>query len=390
VRVTEDMTALQLLLGTIGVTSLAFAAVYAVLALIAVLVWRAHGAGGAPARLPPVTVLKPLCGTEPGLYEHLRSFCQQDHPEFQIVFGVGDASDPAVDVAKRLQTEFPALAIDVVVDSQQHGYNRKISSLINMLKYARHDMLVMADSDAFVGPDYLTSVTAPLLDKKVGLVTCLYHGEPTHLIWSRLGAMYINEWYMPSVLLAWLFGHQNYVSGQTLCLRRDTLRAIGGLLGIANHLADDYELGQLVRRLGLRIVLSSYRLKAEHHEPTLESLVRHELRWMRTLYVLRPVSFRFIFFTFSLPLALLGLLLGAETFPTLAWALFQLTLVARLALHLVHRVRGGRALFADLWLLPARDLLICWVWCCSFYTSRFSWRGRDFGVGADGIMRKLT
>jgi ceramide glucosyltransferase len=390
VRVTEDMTALQLLLGTIGVTSLAFAAVYAVLALIAVLVWRAHGAGGAPARLPPVTVLKPLCGTEPGLYEHLRSFCQQDHPEFQIVFGVGDASDPAVDVAKRLQTEFPALAIDVVVDSQQHGYNRKISSLINMLKYARHDMLVMADSDAFVGPDYLTSVTAPLLDKKVGLVTCLYHGEPTQLIWSRLGAMYINEWYMPSVLLAWLFGHQNYVSGQTLCLRRDTLRAIGGLLGIANHLADDYELGQLVRRLGLRIVLSSYRLKAEHHEPTLESLVRHELRWMRTLYVLRPVSFRFIFFTFSLPLALLGLLLGAETFPTLAWALFQLTLVARLALHLVHRVRGGRALFADLWLLPARDLLICWVWCCSFYTSRFSWRGRDFGVGADGIMRKLT
>jgi ceramide glucosyltransferase len=390
VRVTEDMTALQLLLGTIGVTSLAFAAVYAVLALIAVLVWRAHGAGGAPARLPPVTVLKPLCGTEPGLYEHLRSFCQQDHPEFQIVFGVGDASDPAVDVAKRLQTEFPALAIDVVVDPQQHGYNRKISSLINMLKYARHDMLVMADSDAFVGPDYLTSVTAPLLDKKVGLVTCLYHGEPTQLIWSRLGAMYINEWYMPSVLLAWLFGHQNYVSGQTLCLRRDTLRAIGGLLGIANHLADDYELGQLVRRLGLRIVLSSYRLKAEHHEPTLESLVRHELRWMRTLHVLRPVSFRFIFFTFSLPLALLGLLLGAETFPTLAWALFQLTLVARLALHLVHRVRGGRALFADLWLLPARDLLICWVWCCSFYTSRFSWRGRDFGVGADGIMRKLT
>jgi ceramide glucosyltransferase len=390
VRVTEDMVALQSLLGAIGVTSLAFAAVYAFLALIAVLVWRAHGAGGAPARLPPVTVLKPLCGTEPGLYEHLRSFCQQDHPEFQIVFGVGDASDPAVDVAKRLQTEFPALAIDVVIDPQQHGYNRKISSLINMLKYARHDMLVMADSDAFVGPDYLTSVTAPLLDKKVGLVTCLYHGEPTQLIWSRLGAMYINEWYMPSVLLAWLFGHQNYVSGQTLCLRRDTLRAIGGLLGIANHLADDYELGQLVRRLGLRIVLSSYRLKAEHHEPTLESLVRHELRWMRTLHVLRPVSFRFIFFTFSLPLALLGLLLGAETFPTLAWALFQLTLVARLALHLVHRVRDGRALFADLWLLPGRDLLICWVWCCSFYTSRFTWRGRDFGVGADGIMRKLT
>src|SRR6202041_3720369 len=106
--------------------------------------------------------------------------------------------------------------------------NRKISSLINMLEHADHDMLVMADSDAFVGPDYLTSVTAPLLDRKVGLVTCVYHGEPTRPVWSRLGAMYINEWYMPSVLLAWLFGGACYASGQTLCLRRQTLQQIGG------------------------------------------------------------------------------------------------------------------------------------------------------------------
>jgi len=386
------MVALQSLIGTLGVASLVCAAVYALLALVAVLVWRTRGATGMPAKLPPVTVLKPLCGAEPGLYEHLRSFCQQDYPEFQIVFGVGEANDPALEVAGRLREEFPALAIDVIVDPRQHGHNRKISSLINMLKYARHDVLVMADSDAFVGPDYLTHVTAPLLDARVGVVTCLYEGEPTQLIWSRLGAMYINEWYMPSVLLAWLFGHENYVSGQTLCLRRDTLQAIGGLLAIANHLADDYELGQLVRRLGLRIVLSSYRLKAEHHEPTLESLVRHELRWMRTLYVLKPRSFRFIFCTFSLPLALLGLLLvlGAESFTTVALALFQLTLLARLALHFIHRMHGGRPPLADLWLLPVRDLLICWVWCRSFYISRFTWRGSDFGVGDDGIMRKLT
>ena len=386
------MEAINLLIGTLGVVSLVLAAAYTSLALIAVLVWKGQKSPGVQVKLPPVTVLKPLCGAEPGLYENLRSFCQQDYPEFQIVFGVGDAADPALAVVARLVAEFPKLPIEVVVDPQQHGHNRKISSLINMLRHARHDVLVMADSDAFVGPDYLTSVTTPLLDKRVGLVTCLYHGEPTQLIWSRLGAMYINEWYMPSVLLAWLFGHENYVSGQTLCLRRDTLQAIGGLLGIVNHLADDYELGQLVRRLGLRIVLSSYRLKAEHHEPTLESLVRHELRWMRTLYVLRPRSFRFIFFTFSLPLALLGLMLGATQAPfsTVAWSLFQLTVVTRLALHLVHRLRGGRSLFADLWLLPARDLLICWVWCRSFFTSRFTWRGIDFGVDSDGIMRKLT
>jgi ceramide glucosyltransferase len=384
------MTAFQSLIGTIGVASLALAAAYALLALVAVLVWRRRPQPGASVRLPPVTILKPLCGAEPSLYENLRSFCRQDYPEFQIVFGVGEANDPALEVAARLRAEFPALAIDVVIDPQQHGHNRKISSLINMLQYARHDILVMADSDVLVGPDYLTNVTVPLLDKKVGLVTCLYHGEPTQSIWSRLGAMYVNEWYMPSVLLAWLFGHENYVSGQTLCLRRDTLQAIGGLIGITNHLADDYELGQLVTRLGLRIVLSSYSLKAEHHEPSLESLVRHELRWMRTLYVLKPFSFRFIFFTFSLPLAMLGLLLGAETFPTITWALFQLTLLARLALHFIHRFPGGRPLLADLWLLPVRDLLICWVWCRTFFTSRLTWRGSDFGVGPDGIMRKLT
>jgi ceramide glucosyltransferase len=384
------MVEVQPLIATLGVASLALAAAYALLTLVAVLVWRTRATSRAPVKLPPVTVLKPLCGAEPGLYENLRSFCRQDYPEFQIVFGVGDANDPALAVAARLVEEFPSLPIDIVVDPRQHGHNRKISSLINMLQHARHDILLMADSDAFVGPDYLASITVPLLDRKVGLVTCLYQGEPTQLIWSRLGAMYINEWYMPTVLLAWLFGHRNYASGQTLGLRRDTLEAIGGLTGIANHLADDYELGQAVRRLGLRIVLSSYRLKAEHHEPTLESLVRHELRWMRTLYVLKPRSFRFIFCTFSLPLSLLGLILGAATFSTIAWSLFQLTVMARLALHFLHRFRGGRPLFADLWLLPARDLLICWVWCRSFFTSRFTWRGSDFGVGADGIMRKLT
>ena len=140
--------------------------------------------------------------------------------------------------------------------------------------------------------DYLATVTAPLLDSGVGLVTCMYRGMPTPRIWSRLGAMYINEWYMPSVLLAWLFGHQGYVSGQTICVRRDTLQAIGGLRAVVDHLADDYRLGELVRRLGLRIVLSPYVVKGEHHEPKAGSLIRHELRWMRTLRVLRPRSFR--------------------------------------------------------------------------------------------------
>jgi len=295
-------------------------------------------------------------------------------------------------VVERLLVEFPSLPIDVVVNPQQHGSNCKISNLINMIARARHDVLAMADSDACVGPDYLSTVTAPLLDHNVGLVTCLYRGVPTQHICSRLGAMYINEWYMPSVLVAWLFGYQGYASGQTLCLRRDTLQSIGGLQTMANHLAEDHRLGEMVRGSGLRIVLSPYVLKAEHHEPNLDSLTRHEVRWMRTIRVLRPRSFRMIFLSFSLPLAILGIMLaGVEpSLSTTAWALFGTTVIARLLVHFVHRLRGDRPLLSDLWLLPARDLLIWWVWCRSFFSSRVTWRGSEFEVDANGIMRRLS
>src|SRR5665213_1420756 len=374
----------------IGLAALTLAAAYAVLTMIAVVVWKLRAAATHSLPLPPVTVLKPLCGAEPGLYQHLRSFCRQDYPEFQIVFGVLDAADPALLVVRRLITEFPSLPIEVVVNSRQHGSNCKISNLINMIEQARYDVLAIADSDTFVRPDYLTIVTAPLLDKKTGLVTCLYQDMPTKQIWSHLGAMYINEWYMPSVLLTRLFGYQGYVSGQTLCLRRDTPRAIGGLASIANHLADDYRLGELIRGLGLRIVLSSNEVMAEHHEPDLASLTRHELRWMRTIRALRPRSFRMMFLTFSLPLAILGIALTTAE-PALlvaSWMLFGVTVIARLGLHFAHRLRSDRPLLSDIWLLPARDLLICWVWCRSFFTSRITWRGIEFDVDADGVMHR--
>jgi ceramide glucosyltransferase len=383
------MSSIHSLLSAIGLISLLVASGYALLALLAVLIWQERSGARTAAKLPAVTVLKPLCGAEPGLYENLRSFCRQDYPEFQIVFGVCDPEDPALRVVERLRAEFPRLPMDVVIDPRQHGGNRKVSSLINMLGRARHDVLLIADSDAFAGPDYLATVTGPLLDRKVGLVTCLYRGEPTGSIWSRLGAMYVNEWYIPSVLLARLFGHEGYASGQTLCMRRETLQGIGGLRAIADHLADDYRLGELIRGLGLRIVVSPYVLRAEHHEPTLDRLVQHEVRWMRTLRILRPRSFSLIFFGFSLPLAVLGLLLCAvEGSPSrLAWMSFELTLVARVALHFAHRLRGERPLLADFWLLPARDLLLCWVWWRTFFTSRITWRGSEFDVDAHGIMR---
>jgi ceramide glucosyltransferase len=386
------MPTMQPLMTIVGFACLGSAAGYAVLTVIAVLVWRTRSASVDSHPLPAVTMLKPLCGAEPGLYEHLRSFCRQDYPEFQIVFGVRDADDPACAAVKRLTAEFPSVPIDLVINPQLHGSNLKISNLINMLPYARHDVLAMADSDAFVGTDYLRNVTAPLRDDGVGLVTCLYRGTPTPGIWSRLGAMYINEWYLPSVLVAWFFGHQGYVSGQTVCLRRDTLQAIGGLRTLANHLADDHRLGELVRALGQRIVLSRYVVKGEHHEPSSGSLIRHELRWLRTIRVLQPGGFRFMFITFSVPLAALGIAAAApgSLHSAAAWTLFGVTVLARLMLHFVHRLRDDPAPVSDLWLLPVRDLLMCWVWSRSFFTSHVTWRGSKFAIDADGVMHPLS
>jgi ceramide glucosyltransferase len=278
-----------------------------------------------------------------------------------------------------------------VINAQQHGSNRKVSNLINMLPYARHDVLAIVDSDAHVDETYLKKITAALAQDGVGLVTCTYRSVPAQGLWSRLGAMYINDWYIPSVLLAWLFGHRGFASGQTLCLHRNTLEAIGGLLPIANHLADDYELGERVRQMGLRAVLSDYVTRTEHYEPTLDHLLGHEIRWMRTIRALQPQGFRFLFVSFSLPLAFLGasLLLSVPTLGTLSLTLFAVTVAARLSLHAAARWGDERLSLADLWLVPTRDVLLLWVWWRALRTSRVIWRGHEFSVDAEGVMRGL-
>jgi ceramide glucosyltransferase len=262
-----------------------------------------------------------------------------------------------------------------------------------MLSQARHEVIVIADSDTRVGPDYLRTVIAPLQDPRVGLVTSTYRDVPTTNIWSRLGAMYINEWYMPSVLLTWLFGYSGYASGQTLCLKRSTLDAIDGLKATADHLADDYRLGELIRRRQERIVLSPAVVVANHHEPSFEALAAHEARWMRTIRALRPRSYPLLFLSFYLPVASAGMLLCAASSSSsqpsaAAWALFLFVLLARLVLHLAQRPTTVPAALADLWLLPVRDLLMCWVWGRGLVSSRVLWRGREFIVGVNGVMRR--
>ena len=380
----------HLIAGLAGVLLATVAATYSALTFSAALIFRLRRARPAPA-LPrtPVTLLKPLCGTEPELYRDLRSFCLQDYADYQIVFGVRDADDPATAIVRRLMQEFPALPMELVVNDAQHGGNRKVSNLINMLPYARHDLLIVADSDTEVRGDYLDAVTRPLLDPRVGMVTCIYRSIPSGGIWSRLGSMYINDWYMPAVLLAWLFGHRGYASGQTMALRRDMLDAIGGLQSVANQLADDHRLAESVRRVGRRVVLSEYLLETVQSEPTAADLLSHELRWMRTSRVLAPGSFKLLCVSFTLPLLGIGAALAATepggSGPLIAFA--SLTLGCRLGSSWLARLGQRRLPLADLWLLPIRDLLLCWTWSRALFTSRVRWRGSEYEVDRQGALR---
>jgi ceramide glucosyltransferase len=338
------------------------------------------------ADAPPVTVLKPLCGTEYAIYECLRSFCEQDYPQFQIVFGVAAADDPAVVVVRRLQREFPDRDLQLAIDARQHGSNPKVSNLINMLALARYDYLVIADSDVRVTRDYLAKVVAPLHDTSVGIVTCCYRGWASAGLWSLLGSMFINEWFTPSVRLAAMAGSRSFAFGATIAIRRHVLVSIGGFMAIANQLADDYRLGELTRRMGLRTVLSDVVVETCVYERNLGELLRHELRWLRTIRAIRPLGHALCFITFGIPVAALGSLLAAGAAPALV--MLAITAVARVMLHAT--LREPRSALSHLLLLPLRDTLCFVVWSWSFVTRRVHWREDHFQVTRDGSVQMVT
>jgi ceramide glucosyltransferase len=373
----------------IGLSLAALAAVYACIALAATLLsLRPSKPIPGLQDQPPASILKPLCGAETGSYENLRSFCLQDYPEYQIVCGVRDSDDPAVATVRRLQREFPALDIELVIDPRLYGANYKVSNLINILGRCRHDRLVLADSDICVEKDYLAEVVAPLNDFSVGVVTCLYRGRPVFGLWSRLGALFIDDWFAPSVWVAHLLGSQAFAFGATIALRRDALAAAGGFEAIVDQLADDYRLGELTRRLGLRTVLSSHIVTTDVVERDPKSLIEHELRWLRTIRSLHPLGFAFCFVTFSLPVAFLGLLLAPHAL--FAQICLGVTLAARLALHLIQRRRAGAAAFSEIGLIAPRDCLNLILWCASFASWRVRWGGQRFQAEEKGVLYELV
>lgn len=365
---------------------LVFASVYWIVAFACVVRFARQRPPGARV-LRPVSVLKPLRGDDGALYENLQSFCRQSYPDFEIVFGVADARDPAVAVVHRLVRELPDVRLRLVVDDRTCGANRKVSNLANLLAHAKHDTLVIADSDMRVGPDYLRAVVAPLEESRVGLVTCLYRGVAPGGVASRLGAMFINEWFLPSALVGTRLEPLRHAFGATIACRRTTLAMIGGFEAIADQLADDYMLGWLVSRAGFRVVLVPYVVENRIAERSLRALLLHELRWARTFRTLRPVSYFCSLFTYGIPLSAIWLALsgGGRLACVATLSHLGLRCVGRLVLY---RSLGQRPPWQDIWLVPIRDVVSFAIGIGSFLGRTVRWNDERFRVRGNGRLER--
>ena len=357
-----------------------------------ILVWRFVGrCDSARANaMRPVTVLKPLYGDEPLLEEALASVCRQDYPVWQVVFGVQDPADAALPVVRRLRARFPDCDIAVVVDPTGHGLNRKVANLINMLPAAKHDVVVIADADVHVAPDWLHRLVAALEEPDVGLVTTVYTGVPVRLppppsregrgsagltplgTVGALGAAQINQYFLPGALLGRAMGRQDCL-GATMMLRRETLERIGGFTALVDHLADDNVLGRLVLRLGLTVALADTVPATTVPEITLRDLWRHELRWARTIRALVPAQFAASVLQYPLVWAALAVLLGGGASWALAWFVFAWVIRAVAARGLDRMLALANR--SPLWLLPLRELMSVVVMAASYAGRRVEWRG---------------
>jgi ceramide glucosyltransferase len=337
-----------------------------------------------PTSFPPVTIVKPLHGDEWTLLSNLSSFCQQDYPgQLQFLFGVHDSEDPALQTVEQLRLLHPEAHITVVADARLYGPNRKMSNILNMLPEAQHDVLVFADSDVSVGPSYLRNVIGELQKPGVGLVTCVYRGQPDPGFWPRLSAKATNYQFLPSVVTGLAFGMARPCFGQTIAMRRETLEKIGGFAQFVHHLAEDHAIGEAVRMIGEKVVIPPFTVSHACVESSAAKLIAHELRWSRTIRIIDPIGH--LGSALIHPLAFAWLTVAFSGGAAWAWPLAAVALLARLALK-VQSDHALRQAHRDLWLLPFWDIVSFLIFVASFFSTRVIWRGFSFKVDGDGLL----
>jgi len=326
---------------------------------------------GSPHFSPGVTVMVPVHGAPARLYECLRSICDQDYPDFQVIFGLHRHDDPGRTVIERVRAEFPRRDHEIVIDERRIGANPKVCNLANMYHAAKHDVIVTVDSDVLVDPRFLKTIVAPLADPAVGGVTCLYKGTPAFANFSSvLGALYINDWFIPSALVDLGLREMDLCYGAACAMTRKSHEATGGFAARASAVAEDDVLGELLYKAGFKIRLAPYVVTTMVLEPDFRSLLRHELRWMNSVKACRP---RDHLMSVVMHAVLPTALLAAARPAALTIGLLVAIVALRQVLHLLLRARLLTQVPRTPWLVPLRDGLNFFVWTMSFLTRSMRW-----------------
>ncbi|MBW4624719.1 MAG: bacteriohopanetetrol glucosamine biosynthesis glycosyltransferase HpnI [Brasilonema octagenarum HA4186-MV1] len=338
---------------------------------------------------PPVTILKPICGKDDETYNNLVSFCQQKYPNYQIVFCVRDPLDPGIPVVKQIIHEFPELDIELVVCEDIIGTNPKVSNLANAVTKAKHEILIIADSDIRVGIEYLQRVIQPLEDKSVGVVTCLYRSVAKGWA-SILEAVGTATDFHAGVLVSNQIEGIKFAFGSTIVIRKEVLDEIGGFGAIADYLADDFQLGYLPTQAGYNVVLSDYIVDHVLASSTIADSIQRQIRWARCIRVSRPWGYLGLIFTYGTVASLL--LVIATGGSTIGCAVFAITWIMRLVMGWVVGIiylqdSGVQKFF---WIVPIRDVIGFMIWCYSLFGRTIEWRGRRFRLIKGGKLVEIT
>lgn len=346
-----------------------------------------------PPGFPPVSVIKPVHGMEPRLRENLESFFRQDYPaDWELLFCARHEDDAALKLVRELSAEYPGVKVRVLTSGEPPWPNAKVFSMEKMVREAKHDVLVISDSDVWVSPGYLREVAPPLLDPQAGVITCLYRGLPVSGLWARLEALGMSVEMTSGVLIANMLESMKFALGPTMATRKDVLEKIGGVAQFGDYCADDYVIGNLADAAGYKNSISPHVIDHVVLNRTWANSWAHQVRWMKSTRYSRPKGHFGSGLTFAVPFGLIGLaggLLAGHT--AMGWALFAWAIVNRVLQSVAIGwgvVRDPRAL-SSCWLYPLRDLLGFFLWIASYGSDVIDWRGEKYKLEFGGKMTKI-
>jgi ceramide glucosyltransferase len=334
--------------------------------------------------VPPVSIVKPVRNVDREAYENFSSFCRLDYPKYEIVFAVADRDDPVIPVIQKLQQSFPMCSIRLVTAVANLGANNKVNNLCQLVQEAKHELIVMSDSDVRVEPDYLRNVVAPFSDPRVGVVTALYRGISGRGLVSALDDLGMYTDSAPAALVARkLEGKMRFAFGWTMATTKKVLSEIGGFESMVNHHSDDFELGNRISELGYRVELMRKPVEMVLPDESFGEFLKHELRWSIGLRNVRPVGYVGMLLTHGLPWTLLAVALAtASGWGSVAIAYAVAYLILRLGVVWTTAVwgLGDSQIAGKLWLVPLHDAISFVVWVGGFFSNKIVWRGSVYRV----------